>query len=513
MDCFASDASTLVGEPSPLKHAADVEYVKPEPVWDPAAAMRQHMRRKRDAEKLRNRSPLTDRVLAINRSADRSHSRSPARPYPHVSICRSFVKTGSCPYGAACSFEHPAPPRAPTPKVEAPPPPPPPPPAAPVQQPEQQPKTVYLPVPAVPPMFYSTYRRGSNGELIDPALLPAPVQAQKSLYYRTKPCRYWAQDGSCPKGDKCTFIHDPSLALPVTAAEPVAAPPLSRRPSIAPAPKPPREPHPAWRVVGGGVTLANARAQAGGNDPGADSEEEAAVECLTGLSASQQSQQSQPAYASQPSQAYAAQPAQAYATPVPQAYAAPLPSPVAPYPTFDHAAPYAAAPPPGQPLFAYAYPAPAYMWTPAPQPPPPEGFVYYVAPAPHAIEVGVPRVPAAVQALQDAGLDTSGLDGSGRPLDPDEGAQPLGYDPIDGWHGEEDETLEISDGAILADDMEAESSFPWGAVEKLSWADDVEMEEAEQRRAREDDGRRTSPTTPRAAPARLYELFAAAESP
>ena len=34
-------------------------------------------------------------------------------------------------------------------------------------------------------MFYSTYRRGSNGEVIDPALLPAPVQAQKSLYYRS----------------------------------------------------------------------------------------------------------------------------------------------------------------------------------------------------------------------------------------------------------------------------------------------------------------------------------------
>ncbi|EJD32254.1 hypothetical protein AURDEDRAFT_178702 [Auricularia subglabra TFB-10046 SS5] len=85
-------------------------------------------------------------------------------------------------------------------------------------------------------------------------------------------------------------IHDPSLALPVTAAaEPVPARPLSRRPRIAPVPKPPREPHPAWRVVVGGVALANARAQAGGNDPGADSEEEAAVECLVYPAASNRS--------------------------------------------------------------------------------------------------------------------------------------------------------------------------------------------------------------------------------
>ncbi|KZV93286.1 hypothetical protein EXIGLDRAFT_768183 [Exidia glandulosa HHB12029] len=41
------------------------------------------------------------------------------------------------------------------------------------------------PCPAVPPMFYSTYHCDSNGEIIDPSLLPAPAQAHKSLYYCT----------------------------------------------------------------------------------------------------------------------------------------------------------------------------------------------------------------------------------------------------------------------------------------------------------------------------------------
>jgi len=54
-------------------------------------------------------------------------------------------------------------------------------------------------------MFYATYRRGSNGEVLDPALIPHGVQAQKSLYFRTKPCRYWNAEGVCPKAEKCTL--------------------------------------------------------------------------------------------------------------------------------------------------------------------------------------------------------------------------------------------------------------------------------------------------------------------
>jgi len=85
-------------------------------------------------------------------------------------------------------------------------------------------------VPDLPPMFYATYRRGSNGEVLDPALILHGVQAQKSLYFRTKACRYWNAEGVCPKAEKCTLcvlfiicsqsvllicvrsIHDPALA-------------------------------------------------------------------------------------------------------------------------------------------------------------------------------------------------------------------------------------------------------------------------------------------------------------
>lgn len=83
-------------------------------------------------------------------------------------MCRNYVKTGFCAYGDNCSFDHPAR-RA-------------------QRQPSPSPARPAVSVPAVPPMFYATYRRGSNGEIIDPALLPAPVQAQKSLYFRSTPC-------------------------------------------------------------------------------------------------------------------------------------------------------------------------------------------------------------------------------------------------------------------------------------------------------------------------------------
>ncbi|TEB40042.1 hypothetical protein FA13DRAFT_49589 [Coprinellus micaceus] len=42
----------------------------------------------------------------------------------------------------------------------------------------------------------------------------------KSAKYKTKPCKYWAQDGTCPSGDECTFRHDEPFPPPVPPLPP-----------------------------------------------------------------------------------------------------------------------------------------------------------------------------------------------------------------------------------------------------------------------------------------------------
>ncbi|KZV86453.1 hypothetical protein EXIGLDRAFT_224406 [Exidia glandulosa HHB12029] len=302
-------------------------------------------------------------------------------------------------------------------------------------------------------MFYSTYRRGSNGEIIDPSLLPAPVQAQKSLYYRTKPCRYWNADGSCPKGDKCTFIHDPALqnaSSSTTSASPASTPGPSTPVSLPstlrlPAPKPAREPHPAWRVVGGGVTLASM-----GVGASEDSQDEDDVEGMMQVdSQPSQSSQSQPQYAQAQVQ---------YASPQSQGYAAPLPSPVMQQPVANFPQQYTQQP--GAPMFAYAYPAPAYyqpsMYSPGEErrgsymvpvlvPAEQLGMMpYYIAPTPHgALSFEVPRTEDNVDELAQYAIDVSGVDGSARPFDAPEVEHYLGQD--------DEEEVECESGSILLD--------------------------------------------------------------
>ncbi|KDQ17449.1 hypothetical protein BOTBODRAFT_171935 [Botryobasidium botryosum FD-172 SS1] len=44
----------------------------------------------------------------------------------------------------------------------------------------------------------------------------------RTLSYRTKPCKYLGNLGYCPKGDDCTFIHDPASTPPLLKGLPIS---------------------------------------------------------------------------------------------------------------------------------------------------------------------------------------------------------------------------------------------------------------------------------------------------
>lgn len=44
----------------------------------------------------------------------------------------------------------------------------------------------------------------------------------RSLSYRTKPCKYLGNLGYCPKGEDCTFIHDPTSTPPLLKGVPIS---------------------------------------------------------------------------------------------------------------------------------------------------------------------------------------------------------------------------------------------------------------------------------------------------
>ncbi|KAF5382463.1 hypothetical protein D9615_002734 [Tricholomella constricta] len=79
----------------------------------------------------------------------------------------------------------------------------------------------------------------------------------KAVNYRTKPCRFYKADGSCPNGSECTFIHDePSpVDSPLSQSEklPPCLPPKpvslideNKKKNFFPI---------SWRVIGGGVLM------------------------------------------------------------------------------------------------------------------------------------------------------------------------------------------------------------------------------------------------------------------
>ncbi|KAH7102568.1 hypothetical protein BKA62DRAFT_95697 [Auriculariales sp. MPI-PUGE-AT-0066] len=371
-------------------------------------------------------------------------------------------------------------------------------------------------VPVLPPMFYATYRRGSNGEVLDPALIPHGVQAQKSLYYRTKPCRYWSTEGACPKGDKCTFIHDPSIApsgstpercltptpAPVVMEEPVVVLQEPRKSLAAVRPRLPapvaskvREPHPAWRVVGGGVTLANFKTE--------DQMDEDAVEQeLLGLPAAPtpQPQPQQLAPAPGPSsptgyEAHNGYPAyalpthavyHAYAYPSPVAYQAPAtPQPVpvqyVPAGPGSPGGAYPGAEPAwgGWTMVEGAQPMPYYavpMYSPPPQQQSATPVLYGTTPS--AYVYGVPADTRTVDVLAGAGIDVSALDGSAPTFlpasyDHDDGMTDLdeleGYGMTDAFSGE----VDVQVGTI-GTGMVSSVPPPAEMRRSFSWADEVE---------------------------------------
>lgn len=88
---------------------------------------------------------------------------------------------------------------------------------------------------------------------------PEP-RMRKPFAYRTKPCRHFVATGKCPRGDKCTFIHDSgsakstekiydtSTSIHAKELEPKANDCRSK------------DFHPiTWRVIGGGVMMSGER--------------------------------------------------------------------------------------------------------------------------------------------------------------------------------------------------------------------------------------------------------------
>ncbi|KAF9220903.1 hypothetical protein BS17DRAFT_786155 [Gyrodon lividus] len=122
--------------------------------------------------------------------------------------------------------------------------------------------------------FAARGRAASWGQYFDhrlAAVYPPPIflswkddPRKKPLAYKKKLCRFYAANGKCTSGDKCTFIHDPK---PSRASE--ESPPESDRQTVAKLPAKPvnkyddckaRDFYPVtWRVIGGGVMMGGER--------------------------------------------------------------------------------------------------------------------------------------------------------------------------------------------------------------------------------------------------------------
>ncbi|KAI9573667.1 hypothetical protein HD554DRAFT_2167231 [Boletus coccyginus] len=109
------------------------------------------------------------------------------------------------------------------------------------------------------------FEEGSTVALPSPFLLPWQDDARKKpLAHKTKPCKFYATNGKCTSGEKCTFIHDPEskgnskksppkLALPTDVKLPPK--PLDKYDDCRA-----RDFYPiTWRVIGGGVMMGGQR--------------------------------------------------------------------------------------------------------------------------------------------------------------------------------------------------------------------------------------------------------------
>lgn len=111
-----------------------------------------------------------------------------------------------------------------------------------------------------------------------------PRAQRRGIYYKTKPCKFFHERGSCIKGDKCTFIHEANSSPPLRAPIVESPSPLSSLAHTSAQdngrsrmqqqqhrllPKKPVSPLEAsrhqnyypitWRVIGGGVMMSGQR--------------------------------------------------------------------------------------------------------------------------------------------------------------------------------------------------------------------------------------------------------------
>ncbi|KAI0648151.1 hypothetical protein C8Q79DRAFT_1008500 [Trametes meyenii] len=138
-----------------------------------------------------------------------------------------------------------------------------------------------LPLPAFRPQSAMTV---ATARPRPPSISTTVLRAQKrNQFFRTKPCRFFAESTGCVKGDRCNFIHEspedgslptglpaPAEALSEGEVESVADSSIqgelspctvaTSEPLSAHTEEPKRNFYPVtWRVVGGGVTLGGKR--------------------------------------------------------------------------------------------------------------------------------------------------------------------------------------------------------------------------------------------------------------
>jgi len=371
----------------------------------------------------------------------------------------------------------------------------------------------------------------------DPALAAAERTSPSTVIEEVEQAP--TQDEPAPVQPTVTISHVQQQvqheATPMRVSTPSVRAPRPRLPPVSP-PKA-REPHPAWRVVGGGITMANLRTE--------DQMDEDAVEQeLLGAPAAEQQPASPVVEAPQPVQPHSGYPAYAVPQhPVYAAYAYPSPGPVSPpqpmytspaYPTTP-VQQYPGSPVQQFPMQPQAFAAPADVngwsgWT-QPQPfyapmpmyghpsvvyaPPPhfqqpfleqqqqqqQPMSQYQAPTPvlygqssTALTYGLPRDANTVSALADGGVDVSrlGFEYSGESaqdeFDAFEGYGVQTHEAAFGSHEDEEMETEmemdirmgvIGQGMISSAPAPAPSALtintrPAPLAAKWSWADEVE---------------------------------------
>ncbi|KZP08674.1 hypothetical protein FIBSPDRAFT_938863, partial [Athelia psychrophila] len=131
--------------------------------------------------------------------------------------------------------------------------------------------------PNAPPSNYQVDRFGyptvrPPGRTNQQRSASAPLSRKRIASYKTKPCKFWGRDGTCPNGPQCTFLHDEIASGQLDSAEAASPSSSSADRSGQPPAELPRKPlsvieekksqgiYPiSWRVIGGGVMMGGSR--------------------------------------------------------------------------------------------------------------------------------------------------------------------------------------------------------------------------------------------------------------